>query len=347
MTKLPGTGTSGTLSHFSQVMLSNSTTTVTATCEEAGERLDRVLLRHVPSVSRAKLQKAIAEGLVEHNDAAARKNAVVREGDRITINLAGLERIRGTELAAQDMPLSILYEDPHIVAVNKEAGMVVHPGSGNRDGTLVNALLYHVAQLSSGTDTGRPGIVHRLDKETSGVMLVAKTDEAHAAFARLFSSREIAKTYVGVCIGALPRAHGVIDAPLGRSRHDPIRQSVRTEGRDARTEYWCMAHRCGVSLLRFRPHTGRTHQIRLHARHAGFPVIGDHLYGGGRKDILRLEPLDRPFAHSVAKCFRRHALHARTVEFAHPFTGENARIEAPFPADFAAAIPLFGLSEDR
>jgi 23S rRNA pseudouridine1911/1915/1917 synthase len=178
------------------------------------------------------------------------------------------------------------------------------------------------------------------------VLLVAKTDEAHNALASLFAAREIEKGYVGLCIGARPLQHGSIEAAVGRSRRFGKRQGVRRDGKEASTEYWLAAYRCGISLLRFRPHTGRTHQIRLHCRHAGFPIIGDTTYGRDREEVLRLEPLDRPFAHKVLKCFARQALHARRVVFTHPFTHETITIEAPFPDDFRSALSLFNDFEE-
>ena len=247
----------------------------------------------------------------------------------------------GSRLAPQNIPLDILYEDEYLLAVNKPAGMVVHPGNGNREGTLVHALLYHVKSLSAGSGPDRPGIVHRLDKDTSGVVLVAKTDETHRQLARLFSTREIKKEYAGFCVGRRPAAHGSMGAPLGRSRRDPVKRAVRQDGKEALTEYWLLAHHCGISVMKFAPHTGRTHQIRVHCSAAGFPVIADALYGGGKEALNRIPVLERPFAIGVYKCFERHALHARSITFVHPQTHREQTISAPLPEDFNRALELF------
>jgi 23S rRNA pseudouridine1911/1915/1917 synthase len=240
------------------------------------------------------------------------------------------------------MPLDVLYEDDEIIAVNKPAGLVVHPGSGNRTGTLVNALLYHTAELAGGFSRDRPGIVHRLDKDTSGVLLAARTDQAHAELARQFAEREVAKVYYGFCVGLQPPASGLIEAAIGRSRRDPSRFSVRGGGKASATEYECIAWHSGIAFVRFQPRTGRTHQIRVHASHAGFPVLADNVYGGGRDAVMKLEPLERPFAHSVLKCFTRHALHAFSISVHHPRTGKQLAFTAPFPQDFVQAAALFG-----
>jgi len=221
--------------------------------------------------------------------------------------------------------------------------MVVHPGSGNRDGTVVNALLHHMPLISDGFAPDRPGIVHRLDKETSGVLLSAKTNDAHARLAGLFSSRTIGKYYLGVCLGDRPADQATIDAPIGRSRRDPIKHVVRTDGRSALTEYRLLSHTSGLSFMAFRLHTGRTHQIRIHCAHTNFPVVGDAVYG--KKDDLmqQVQPLDRPFVYKVIKCFSRQALHAWRIVFVHPFTLKEIALTAPLPEDFMNAARLLGV----
>lgn len=252
-----------------------------------------------------------------------------------------------TRLLPQEIDLVIIYEDEWFVAVDKSAGMVVHPGSGNPDGTLVNALLFHLSNLSEGSAPDRPGIVHRLDKNTSGVVIAAKTDEAHYGLARLFAQREVQKQYIGVCMGVRPQDSGIIDAPIGRRRGDPTRWGVRPGGKQAATEYSLLAHRSGTSLLRFLPRTGRTHQIRVHCSHSGFPIVADSLYGGGRERTKNLDPVDRPFAHKVLGCFARHALHAHRIRFIHPMTGAEIDLAAPLPTDFRRATSLFGWSDEE
>jgi 23S rRNA pseudouridine1911/1915/1917 synthase len=309
-----------------------------------GQRIDRFLADCLQSISRSSIQKAIEEGLIHRNGAPVKKRAPVHAGDSIVVMRDLLHRERAPALVGEDIPLTVLFEDEHLVAVNKPAGLVVHPGSGNRHGTLAHALVFHIKKLSSGSAPLRPGIVHRLDKNTSGVLLVAKTDQAHVACANLFASRGINKQYIGFTIGNQPQPHACIDAPVGRARNDPTLFTVRREGKQALTEYWTIGFRSGVGLLRFQLHTGRTHQIRVHCRYAGFPILMDTAYGGGRERALLVAPLERPFAYAALKCFRRQALHARRLEFIHPCTGNRTVIVAPFPDDFAEALNLFDRS---
>jgi 23S rRNA pseudouridine1911/1915/1917 synthase len=314
---------------------------ITAGPQDAGERLDVVVARHVLSLSRAKIQKCIEAGLVLLNGRPAKKKSLIAKGDIVSFDKTHLSASTDSRLEPQKIPLDILYEDDYLLAVNKPAGMVVHPGNGNREGTLVHALLYHVKSLSAGSGPDRPGIVHRLDKDTSGVVLVAKTDETHRQLARLFSTREIKKEYAGFCVGRRPAAHGSMGAPLGRSRRDPVKRAVRQDGKEALTEYWLLAHHCGISVMKFAPHTGRTHQIRVHCSAAGFPVLADPLYGGGKEALNNIPVLERPFAIGVYKCFERHALHARSITFVHPQTHREQTISAPLPEDFNRALELF------
>jgi 23S rRNA pseudouridine1911/1915/1917 synthase len=238
----------------------------------------------------------------------------------------------------EDIALDVLYEDEYLLGINKPAGLVVQPGSGNRTGTLVNALLHSFPGLSEGYESDRPGIVHRLDKDTSGVLIVARNNAVHAAMGTQFANRTVEKTYSGICIGRMPEETGRIEAPLGRSRSDPLKRAVMRQGKPSLTEFRLAAYQSGISLVEFILHTGRTHQIRVHAAHAGFPILADETYGGGRERILRLPPLERPFAFRVLKCFDRHALHARTLAFTHPVTNQRMEITAPYPSDFAEAL---------
>jgi len=305
------------------------------------ERLDVFLTRHIPALSRAKVQKSIAEGCAFVNGEPACKKTGVSDGDIVLFLSKALIDDSASSAIAQNIPLSVLYEDEYIIAVDKPAGMVVHPGNGNRDATLVNALLYYTQALSQGSQPNRPGIVHRLDKDTSGVILVAKNDEIHRILAQGFAERKLQKEYIGLCIGRMPPDHDNIESPLGRSRRDPIRRAIREDGKPAHTEYWHLAFHCGISVVKFAPHTGRTHQIRVHASALGFPVLCDPLYGGGRDAIDLLAVLDRPFAFSIYKCFLRHALHAQKLTFMHPVSQKKVVINAPLPADFISAISLF------
>jgi 23S rRNA pseudouridine1911/1915/1917 synthase len=308
--------------------------------ESAGERLDTFLACLFPEISRSRLQKQIAEGLVTVNGTVSRKSCIVGTGDAVAFD-AQKSIIRHSSVVPQEMPLPVLFEDEHLLAIDKPAGLVVHPGNGNRDGTMVSGLLFRNGALSAGSDPDRPGIVHRLDKETSGVIVVAKSDAAHAALAALFASRQVRKIYLGFCIGNPPHS-GTIDFALGRSRKQPTKQAADPLGKPSQTDYRVLGSYAGISLVRFEPRTGRTHQIRVHCSSRGFPIVGDVLYGGGRERLLQVAPLDRPFASSVMKCFTRHALHAWSLSLTHPFTKQELTVISPLPEDFKAAQKLFG-----
>jgi 23S rRNA pseudouridine1911/1915/1917 synthase len=310
--------------------------------KDAGMRLDQFLASHSNEFSRSQLQRLIADGAVLLNGSRTVKKQYVWPGDIVVIEDSVLPApVGGAVPEPQNIPLEILFEDEFLVAVNKPAGLVVHPGNGVPDGTLVNALLYRGHSLSEGFTPERPGIVHRLDKETSGVVLAAKCNRIHTRLAAAFARRTVAKEYLGLCIGRPAAVRGSIDLPLDRSRKEPIKRAISTGGKQARTDFELIVHRSGVSLMRFFPHTGRTHQIRVHCSSGGFPILADVLYGGGKERILRVEPGERPFAYGVYKCFIRHALHARQIAFDHPESGKRMTIQAPLPDDFRNAIRMF------
>jgi 23S rRNA pseudouridine1911/1915/1917 synthase len=314
---------------------------------KADTRLDAYLHGCFPSFSRTLFQKAIEQGSITLNGRIVKKRVSVKTADCIEIDTHAFDFAPGHKLIAQDIPLDILWRDEYCAAINKPAGLVVHPGHGNRDGTLVNSLLFHLPDLSEGSGADRPGIVHRLDKDTSGVLLVALSNRSHLAFADLFASRKVAKTYLGFCIGTRPADHGTIDEPLGRSTSNPLKRAVSAQGKESRTEFWLLGHRGGISFVRFKLHTGRTHQIRVHCSHAGFPIVGDRLYGGGVESTRSLEPLERRFAARIMECFGRQALHAWSVGFEHPFTHEQRMVVAPLPDDFRRASELFGVTPEE
>lgn len=315
---------------------------ITVEPDGAGKRLDRFLVERLKDISRSQLQRLITDGAVLLNGETTVKRQMVAVGDCIDVeySLVALSR-EGTLPQPQNIPLEILYEDAFLLAVNKPAGLVVHPGNGNRDGTLVNALLHRGQSLATGFSPERPGIVHRLDKDTSGVVLVAKMNRIHTRLAAAFASRTVSKQYLGFCIGRPWAIRGTIDLPLERSRREPVKRTVAAGGKDACTRYELEIYRSGISLLCFHPRTGRTHQIRVHCSSSGFPILADSLYGGGKDRIIRIEPGERPFAYSVYKCFSRHALHARRIIFDHPETGESLNISAPLPDDFKNALRMF------
>lgn len=311
------------------------------TSESAGSRLDIFVSQNYPDISRVKIQRCIKDGVILINNERSRKRDVLKEGDVVEVDQESIRIEYEVSLKPQELDLDILFEDEYFVAINKPAGLVVHPGIGNYEGTLVNGLLFRYKSLSSGSSFDRPGIVHRLDKNTSGVIVVAKTDDAHNALGTLFAERSVVKKYSSLCIGKHPEDKAIINAPIGRRKNDPMRFCVSDTGKEAITEYSLVASHSGISLLSIRLHTGRTHQIRVHCSHSGFPIIKDNLYGGEKSKVLGLQPLERPFAYKIYKCFTRQALHAREISFLHPFTKKNLAVKAPFPDDFQKAIDSF------
>jgi 23S rRNA pseudouridine1911/1915/1917 synthase len=311
------------------------------TPEDAGQRLDAFLVKKFPDISRARLQKLIDNNSVAVNNQPQKKRFFVRQDDTVSIILDEIKP-GGTPPIGENIPIDIIYEDKYLLAVNKPAGMIVHPGHGNQTGTLVNALVYHGGLLASGFSNDRPGIVHRLDKETTGLLLVAKNDQIHAKLAALFAERKVDKQYIGFGIGRRPPEHDIIDQALGRNTNNPTKRSVRADGKPAQTEYWLLGHQKGISLLRFKLHTGRTHQIRVHCAHTGMPILHDEEYGGGESALMRIPPLDRPFTFKMYKCFDRQALHAWKIELVHPVTKKKLKLEAPIPVDIKNALSVAG-----
>jgi 23S rRNA pseudouridine1911/1915/1917 synthase len=314
-----------------------------AGAESGSERLDIFLAGAMKDVSRSRVQKIIADGgVLVNGKAVVKKNAVLEAGDEVVVDGVLAPYADDAVPVAQDIPLDVIYEDEFFAVINKPAGLVVHPGNGNPDGTVVNALLHRFGtQVSSGSGVCRPGIVHRLDKDTSGALMVAKTDAAHAALAGLFSARTIKKVYTGFCVGARPSDREIIDLPLARSHRELRKRAVNMHhGAPAVTEYDLINHRDGISLMRFILHTGRTHQIRVHCGYKGFPIVKDDLYGGAQDMVLKIPPMERPFAYGIFKCFDRQALHALSLSFIRPFTSENIEISAPYPDDFTGALKI-------
>ena len=294
--------------------------------EEAGERLDKVLARRFKEVySRTYFQYLIDEQLVLVNGSPVKKRAKPEEGDEIEVEFAATPEI---QLTPEAIPLSIIYEDEHLLAVNKPAGMVVHPAPGNWSGTFVNALLYHCGSLPA-TDASslRPGIVHRLDKETSGVLVAAKTLEMQQKLTALFASRKVYKEYLAICIGRPPE--GEINAPIGRHPIHRKQMAVVPAGKQAISFCYPLGWNEKLSFVRIVIATGRTHQIRVHLKYKGTPVLGDSLYGNA----------------SVNQYYgaERQLLHAAKIQFEHPFTGKLLELSAPLPEDmakFVRNIPL-------
>jgi len=302
------------------------------TAPEAGTRLDVFLTTNIPSMTRSRVQKLIDQGLVQIRGQKTKAGLKLRAGEAvILIKPPPVE----DELVPEDLPLRILYEDQAIAVVEKPAGMVVHPAAGNVRGTLVNALLHHLKDLSGVGGVLRPGIVHRLDKGTSGVMVVAKNDAAHKGLTDQFKKREVKKVYLALVYGDVRENEGVVDLPVGRHPRDRKRMSIRSpRGREALTQ-WSVVERFGdVTLLEVMIRTGRTHQIRVHLNTIGHPVIGDRTYGNPR----RLASIsDRGLRAKLAE-MKRQALHAGTLGFCHPLTREQMEFTSPLPEDIERVL---------
>jgi len=300
--------------------------TLTARAADAGKRLDTFLRERLPEFSRSRLQSWIEEDRVQLDGKRTRASHLLREGE--TVSVAPAER-SPLKAEPEDLPLNILYEDADVIVVDKPAGMVVHAGAGHARGTLVNALLHRFAALSSINGDLRPGIVHRLDRDTSGVLVVARTDRAHQALAAQFHDRQVEKTYVALVHGRMKQPIGRVTAQIAR---DPIRRTRMTarrdSGRAALTEYRVLEQLPHFSYLDVRIKTGRTHQIRVHLASIGHPVVGDRVYGA-------------PASIPGCPALKRFFLHARELRFRSPSTNEWIRVESPLPqelADFLAAV---------
>ena len=293
--------------------------------ESAGERLDAFLAEHIESWSRSRLQRSIEDGDIVVNGRAAKPSYKLRAHDQIDAELTALPL---ASFVPEDIPIEIVYEDDDLVIVNKPAGMVVHPAAGVSSGTLANALTFHFQKLSSGKGEARPGIVHRLDKDTSGLLVVAKTESAHDDLANQFRNREVFKSYVSLVHGQLENERGEIDQPIARDRRHRTRMAVVRGGRAALTLYHVRQRFDRFTLLDVELKTGRTHQIRVHLAWLKHPVVGDETYGGGR-DKTVIEPVVRS---RIAKLGRQF-LHAERLGFRHPGTHEFKKFTSPLPAD--------------
>jgi 23S rRNA pseudouridine1911/1915/1917 synthase len=300
--------------------------------DRAGERIDALIAATLPALSRAAAQRLIDDGHVRIGGAVVPKPGQrVRAGDAIEVVVPAPAPI---EVAPEDIPLAVLYEDADLIAIDKPAGLVVHPAAGHASGTLVNALLFHCKDLSGIGGALRPGIVHRLDKDTSGAMVATKTDRAHAALGAAFAAKSrgepggILREYLGIAAPPPPSSSGTLRTYHGRHPTDRKRFSSRvTSGKPAVTHWAVEEALRGAALVRFRLETGRTHQIRVHAADHGWPLLGDPLYGRPPKPLA-------PIAEELG----RQALHAAVLELDHPTTGERLRFESPLPDDLARAL---------
>ncbi len=303
------------------------------TVDSAGTsfRLDRWLAARLPELSRARLQSLIEDGHVQVDGRPAKASRRLKAGQAVAVSIP--EPV-AAEPIPEDIPLRVVYEDAHLLVVDKPAGLAVHPGAGRSGGTLVNALLHHVKDLSGVGGVLRPGIVHRLDKGTSGLMVVAKDDQTHRALSAQFAGRTVEKEYLALVHGVPTRAEGEITAAIGRDPVHRKKMSVRApRGRQARSSYRLLEALDGAAWLRVRIHTGRTHQIRVHLAAIGHPVAGDASYGGRRTPSSR-----RPTSRDALNSLSRPALHAARLTFDHPATGTRLSFESPWPEDLAGVL---------
>ena len=295
--------------------------------ELAGRRLDQVLAQLLPQYSRTRIQRWIEVGAVLVNGLVPRARDVVTGGETAAVE-ARIEEQTG--IAAEKLPLDIVHQDASVIVLNKAPGVVVHPGAGNREHTLQNALLAHDAKLRR---VPRAGLVHRIDKDTSGLLVVARTLEAHTALVAALAAHEIEREYLAVCTGAMTGG-GSIDEPIGRHRTLRTKMAVRPDGRAAVTHYRIEKRFRAHTLARVQLETGRTHQIRVHLAHIGYPIVGDPVYGGRR----RLPAGASAALREALEGFHRQALHAARLSFAHPKSGKPVSYDAPLPADLVGLL---------
>lgn len=299
----------------------------------ANQRLDKFLTDVVSESSRTTIKKMINEGLVTVNGEVSKPSLILNGNEKISYQIA-LKEENGSYLTPENIELDIIYEDTDIIAINKPAGLTVHPGAGQKTNTLANGLIYHFHDLSNVNGKVRPGIVHRLDKETSGVMLVAKSNEAHANLSSQFEAREIKKEYYAVTWGIFTSKEGKITLPLSRSKKDPTSYVGDDNGKKAITSFISKPLGDYTSEVIFKPKTGRTHQIRVHSASLGNPIFGDSKYGGGNNRSKGFLPEVSKALNNSLKNLGRHALHAKSITFSHPSTKKLKSISAKIPSDF-------------
>jgi 23S rRNA pseudouridine1911/1915/1917 synthase len=292
-----------------------------------GQRLDQALAAALPQYSRSRLSAWIRDGEVLVNGKAARPRHPVFGGENVVVHA---RPVVDDGVMPERMPIKVLYRDSHVFVIDKPPGLVVHPGAGNRSRTLQNGLLALDPKLAQ---VPRAGIVHRIDKDTSGLLVVARSLEAHAALVAALGEHAVVREYVALCVGAMTGG-GTVNKPIGRHRTDRLRMAVRADGREAITHYRLVERFAHHSLLRVILETGRTHQIRVHLAHAGHPLVGDPLYGGRRQLTSGMSPAQR----AALQSFGRQALHAAKLEFEHPVTGKHVSVESPLPRDLTALL---------
>jgi 23S rRNA pseudouridine1911/1915/1917 synthase len=287
--------------------------------KDGDERLDKILAAQIPDLSRATAQRLIKDGGATVNRRPSKPSYRVQVGDEIVVHIpAELPE----QVLPEDIPLDIIYEDEYMLVVNKPAGMVVHPAAGHKSGTLVNAVVAHCPQVIDVGGADRAGIVHRLDKDTSGLILVAKDEETRDVLQHQFKRRQVAKTYLALVEDQVQPREGIIEAAVGRDKRQRKKMAVVRSGREAQTTYRAIEYFPNHTLLEVRPHTGRTHQVRVHLAWLGYPIVGDAVYGNRRQPLLK----------------SRHFLHAARLRLTHPVTGVEVAFEAPLPPELAAIL---------
>lgn len=294
--------------------------------EEKGRRIDKYLCEQT-QLTRSRIQQLIEQGAVEVNGKATKSNYKINPGDLIEVSYEDLSEL---DVVAQDIPLDIRFEDSDVIVINKPRGMVVHPANGNQQGTLVNALLYHCKDLSGINGVLRPGIVHRIDKDTTGLIIVAKNDKAHLELSKQLQDKTVNRLYYALVHGTFAHDYGTIDAPIGRDETDRQKMAVTEKNsKEARTHFRVLERFKDYSLVECRLETGRTHQIRVHMRYIDHPIVGDEKYGYRRTMKIGGQ-----------------LLHAHQLEFVHPSTGEKMVVEAEIPQDFAEVLQRLRAERD-
>jgi 23S rRNA pseudouridine1911/1915/1917 synthase len=311
---------------------------ISAPRRASGKRIDVFLSFEDLGLSRAFIQKLISDHHISVDGKPTKPSYKMRGGEKITVDVPPLEK---PSLEPENIALDVVYEDSDLLVVNKKAGMVVHPAAGNYSHTLVNALLFHCKDLSGINGVLRPGIVHRLDKNTSGLLVVAKNDFAHLGLAGQIQNRTLLREYVAVAWGHMPDKEGSVEAPIGRAMKDRKKMAVtRLKGRESLTEYKVLERYDLCELLSIRLKTGRTHQIRVHLSYLNHPVLGDPEYGGRQKWIKGVHDVKRPLAQKLLSLIDRQALHARRLGFVHPRREEYREFDCPMPEDMGSLLSL-------
>ena len=310
--------------------------------EEIGKRLDHYLLGHLTQYSRSRVQSFIRSGQILVNGNKCKTGYSLEMNDIIQVDVLK-EESNFKKLVPENLNLSIIYEDESIVVINKSAGIIVHPGTGINTGTVANGLAYHFQKLSNVNGGLRPGIVHRLDKDTSGVMVIAKTNSAHTFLADQFKDRKVKKKYIGLTWGLWDNVKGEINEPLLRDKKDPTKYSVNANGKNSITKFKVEKIFRHSSLLSFFPFTGRTHQIRVHASYCGHPIFGDEKYGGGISRSKGFLPEFKSHYKKMIQKFNRHALHAEKLELIHPMSKQIIKFDAPLPQEYLDLVKSINL----